>query len=270
MPEERPSPAGSRLEAVAASLRSLFLESSWNCDGQQNLGRAWVVGAGLRDLPEGAGPPPSRLLAPFNTNPVSCGLVLGASLSLEREAAEGFGVPPAEREEIVASLASMAGAVGDQVFWNTWLPFCSLAGFLAVWASGSWAAALLLPVLFNLLAAPARVLCFWQGLSRGREVCVHKATPNLLSLRRKLHSATLFLAGAGTVLALEGAHGFRAAGGPEEVDDPGIWLFAAAALALLSGGAAVLRRAPRLRLPVYLIQLGGIYLFFLLAGREAS
>jgi mannose/fructose/N-acetylgalactosamine-specific phosphotransferase system component IID len=88
----------------------------------------------------------SRLLKPFNTNPVTCGLAVGASLALEREAAEGRGGTREDREEILASLASTAGAFGDQLFWNTWLPFSSLCAFAIVWRSGWWGAAFVLPL----------------------------------------------------------------------------------------------------------------------------
>ncbi|MDR3153761.1 MAG: PTS system mannose/fructose/sorbose family transporter subunit IID [Deltaproteobacteria bacterium] len=259
MQAERPASARRRTAVLKAALRSLFLESSWNDDGQQNLGRAWAEAPALRELGAEGNLEPSRLLGPFNTNPIACGLVLGASLSLEAEAAAGRGRPRREREEIVASLASAAGAVGDQLYWNTWLPFSSLCGFLAVWATGSWAAAFILPALFCLAAVPGRFLGFLQGWERGKDACSGQTVTGLLSFRRRLHSLVLFLAGAATVLALDG---IEAAGGAA---CPPAWLFAAVFLLATAGGAAAARGRPPLKGPLYLAQLTILYLLFALA-----
>ncbi|MDR1080117.1 MAG: PTS system mannose/fructose/sorbose family transporter subunit IID [Deltaproteobacteria bacterium] len=268
MQAERPAPA--RRALLLAAARSLFLESSWNRNGQQNLGRAWVEEPALRQLGSQGAAPPSRMLKPFNTNPLACGLALGASLALERDAAEGRARDPDEREEIVASMASMGGAVGDQLFWNTWLPFTSLCGFLAVWRTGSPAAALVLPLMFTLLAAPARVLAFFHGFAKGKDAAGDKAVAGLLSFRRRLHTLTLFLAGAATVLVLDGARSARAARGTGTASGTEAWLFAAVYAFSAAGLSALTRGRPGLKGPLFAVQLAVLYLFFLMACRQAT
>ncbi|MDR1313728.1 MAG: PTS system mannose/fructose/sorbose family transporter subunit IID [Deltaproteobacteria bacterium] len=260
MQAERPAPARARRALLLAAARSLFLESSWNRDGQQNLGRAWVEEPALRALNASGPQPPSRMLAPFNTNPLACGLAIGASLALGKEAADGRPKGPEEREEIVASLASMGGAVGDQLFWNTWLPFCSLCAFLLVWRTGSWKAAFALPVMFTALAAPARVLSFFQGYRRGKDAAGDKVMAGLLSFRRRLHTASLFLAGAATVLVLDGISGTCGTA------DHKVWLFAALFLAVAAGISALAKGRQKLKGPLFVLELIVLYLFFALAG----
>jgi mannose/fructose/N-acetylgalactosamine-specific phosphotransferase system component IID len=254
MQEERPERP--RLTLLAAGLRSLFLESSWNDDGQQNLGRAWVEEPALRAMKAEGDLPPSRLLEPFNTNPVVSGLVLGASLSLAEEARDGSGRSSSERKRIVSSMSSVAGGMGDQIFWNTWLPFSSLCGFLALWATGSWKAAFIGAILFSALAIPARLLCFRQGMSKGKDACNAKAISGLLAFRRKLHSFCLFLAGAATVLVLDRISA------SEHPGTPRLLIFAGFFLAILAVGARLSRGRPVLKGPVFVLQLGLLYLFF--------
>jgi mannose/fructose/N-acetylgalactosamine-specific phosphotransferase system component IID len=260
MPTACPDRARLRRAILLAAARSLFLESSWNTDGQQNLGRAWTEGPALEALDAAEGLPPSLLLEPFNTNPLACGLVLGASMALEWDASEGAGRSPAERKDIVASLASVAGAVGDQLFWNTWLPFCSLCAFLAVWLTGSWAAAFLLPALFTAAAAPARVLAFFRGFSKGKGAVADASVARLLIMRRKLHSFALFLAGALTVLAL--------AAPPSSgwIPEARSWQFVALFLIASASMSFAARRRPGLKGPLYAAFLASVYVFFLLAA----
>ncbi|MDR1035730.1 MAG: PTS system mannose/fructose/sorbose family transporter subunit IID [Deltaproteobacteria bacterium] len=269
MQAERPAPARTRRALLLAAARSLFLESSWNRDGQQNLGRAWVEEPALRSLGAADSSPPSRMLKPFNTNPMACGLAVGASIALEREAAEGRARPPEEREEIVASMASMGGALGDQLFWNTWLPFSSLCGFLAVWRTGSPAAALVLPVMFTALAAPARLLAFFQGFRRGKDAAGDKAVAGLLSFRRRLHTLSLFVAGAATVLVLDGSHAAHPSRQALGASGTEAWLFAAVFALSTAGVSALSRGRPGLKGPLFAVLLAVLYLFFfMLSGHH--
>lgn len=187
------------------ALRSLFLEASWNYRGQQNLGLAAAIDPALKDIyeePEALRAARLRALGFFNTNPVAGGLALGVAIRLERELAEGQ-ISPAERERILFSLASGALApLGDNLFWFSWLPFCSLVGVWAVLALDSWWAPLLLPLLFCLLALPARLCGLRLGYRYGDEVTDLLVRIDIGQAARHIKRAVAVMVGASTVILL--------------------------------------------------------------------
>jgi mannose/fructose/N-acetylgalactosamine-specific phosphotransferase system component IID len=283
---------------AGAALRGLFLESSWNDDGQQNLGRATVLlPIAKKLLKSGArgGPPKEpkgsldplalesaeraltlNLLQPFNTNPVTAGLVLGATIRAEEERAEGTGRPAEEPlgDSFLSSLASVSSAQGDQIFWNTWLPFCSLLAFFVAHFTSSYLAPFLLPLLFCLLAFPVRFGAFFLGYLRGREVCSHKLLGLILILRRRLHASLFFLTGFFTVLLL-----YRLSrAGPGPGPEPGagwgaalgaglgayVWLYAALIFLILYVSGGLRKRWRFLSAPLYVFDVFLFYLIFLI------
>ncbi|MDR2459971.1 MAG: PTS system mannose/fructose/sorbose family transporter subunit IID [Deltaproteobacteria bacterium] len=187
-----------------AGVRSLFLESAWNNEGQQNIGRTAVMQPVIEELYQDPTTKKARfleLLMPFNTNPITSGLVLGASIKVEELRAKGD-TKITNQDELLSSISSVASAQGDQIFWNTWLPFCCLAAFSLYFLSGSYLAPFLLPVLFSLLAFPTRFATMSLGYKSSLDVCNLKLMSMALSFRRGFHTATIFLAGFITALVL--------------------------------------------------------------------
>ena len=253
---------------LGLAIRGLFLESSWNDDGQQNLGRAAVLFPAARGFlkrpPSGPGGAQmaelelaESLTGPFNTNPVTSGLSLGAALRMEEERSLGLGKSRAECAALLSSLSSVSSAQGDQVFWNTWLPFCSLLAFFATHFTGSPLAPFLLPLLFCALAVPARISAFFLGYRRGREVCADKSLALVLSLRRKLHTAIFFLSGVFTALLISRLAG--SGGGPSLL----VWAEAALFFGVLLASDAVRKRWRVPGGPLYLLNAVLFYLIFM-------
>jgi mannose/fructose/N-acetylgalactosamine-specific phosphotransferase system component IID len=233
-----------------------LLEASWNDDGKQNIGRAAVMQPILNDLyPDYTG----RLkdyLRPFNTNPINSGLVLGAAIRMEERRANGDDITKKE-ESLLDSLASVASAQGDQLFWNTWLPFCSLLAFSVSFFSGSLWAPFLLPILFSTLTIACRFSSFFLGYSRTNNACNINPIFVALTLRRWLHSAIIFSAGIVTVLVLD-----RAAGAAEVHFGLAV-VFAATVFLILVATKKLRKRWPQLLLLLYLLDVVCFYLIFM-------
>jgi mannose/fructose/N-acetylgalactosamine-specific phosphotransferase system component IID len=162
-----------RLALLTTALRIVVLEATWNQRGQQSLGLLTVVDPALRILYAGD---PARLkearkrnLGFFNTNPVASGLVIGAALNLEEEMAAGRDFAEGYKP-IVLALASTFANEGDRLFWQSWLPACSLAGVLVYLLTGSAWAPLLTPLLFCLAAWPIRIWGVFKGYETGYNV----------------------------------------------------------------------------------------------------
>ncbi len=194
------------------ALRSLFLESSWNYRGQQNLGLAAAIDPALKSIhqdPEALKDARLRSLGFFNTNPIAGPLAIGVAIRLEQDVAEGR-LSPAERDRMLMSLSSGALApLGDNLFWFSWLPFCSLVGVWAVLSLESWWAPLLLPFLFCLLALPARIYGLRLGYQRGDAVTDLLLKINIARTARNIKRTVAVIIGASTVIVLHSKTGLK-------------------------------------------------------------
>lgn len=184
------------------AFRSLFLESSWNNHGQQNLGLAAAIDPALREIygpGEGLRQARLRALEFFNTNPVASGLAIGVVINLEGGVAAGR-VSPEHRNMVAASLNRTLASMGDALFWQSWLPLCSLAAVWAVLSLGVWWAPLLLPALFCLPALPARFVGLYLGYRQGRDVTDLLYKLKAQRLAQGIKRLVALLAGASTVI----------------------------------------------------------------------
>ncbi|MDR2352829.1 MAG: PTS system mannose/fructose/sorbose family transporter subunit IID [Deltaproteobacteria bacterium] len=179
-----------RRTLLGAFIRSLFLESSWNNRGKQNLGYASVMGPILQRFFQGK-TNEKTLLKPFNTNPIMSGLVFGAAIRLAEEQSQS-GQKEIENQGLIDSLASVTGAQGDQIFWNTWLPFAALLAFTITYFVGGLWGPVLLPILFSILAWPVRFWGFFWGYRQGFNVYSDKFSANFLAFRRRFHTFLFF------------------------------------------------------------------------------
>lgn len=244
------------LDLFRAGLRSLFLESSFNNEGKQNLGFAAALYPALRKIsPEGAPLARKGLLRPFSTNPFLSGLLIGVALSFEEERLFGGGPGPMN-DELVACLASALGAKGDQLFWNTWLQFSSLVAFVATWRFQAPWGPFLLPLLFAGVVLPLRFLGVFQGYRRGLGASSERLEGVVLTLRRRMQAAILFAQGLVTALLLDGVPG------TDGLASPRVLIFAVAAFASILLGGRLVRKWPRLLIPAYAAVVAVLFLLF--------
>ena len=213
---------------AAVALRSLFLEASWNSEGQQNLGLAAAIDPALRKIyrtPESLRAARERALGFFNTNPITSGLVIGAIIKIEQDVAAGNMAAP-ERSRIERNLARSLAAMGDAIFWQSWLPLCCLAAVWAVLSLDFWWTPLLLPMAFCFLAVPVRFLGLYLGYQRGAQIFNLLARLKIQVYARTLKRAVALLVGASTVVLVYGkAHV------PGGISLAGLWITMAAVVA---------------------------------------
>lgn len=224
--------------------------------GQQNLGLAAAIDPALRtiykDSAEELCAARLRALRFFNTNPIASGLAIGVAIRLEQNVAEGR-ISPAERERVLSSLASGALApLGDNLFWFSWLPFCSLVGVWAVLSLDSWWAPLLLPLLFCLMALPARFYGLRLGYRYGDEATDLLIRVNINQVARNIKRCVAVLIGASTVILLYTKTALK------DFSALHIWLSMLAVLATVFIFRFFSARAPALRYwyPLILLALG--------------
>ena len=185
-------------------LRSLFLESSWNDQGQQNLGLAAAVDPALKRIyPAGEDLKEARLRALdfFNTNPVTSGVAIGVVIKLEQDVAAGR-LRPEERMRIASSLSRTLAAMGDSLIWQAWLPLCCLIAVWAVLSLGYWWTPLLLPALFCLPVLPIRFLGLYLGYREGENIIDLLFKLKIQRLAQGLRRVVGLIVGASMVIVL--------------------------------------------------------------------
>ncbi|MCL2029619.1 MAG: PTS system mannose/fructose/sorbose family transporter subunit IID [Deltaproteobacteria bacterium] len=193
---------------AAVAFRSFFLEASWNSQGQQNLGLAAAIDPALRRI-HAPGEPlraaRERALDFFNTNPVLSGLAIGVVLNLEEGVAEGR-ISVQERTSLSASLSQALSAIGDALFWQSWLPFCALVAVWAVLSLNQWWAPLILPALFCLPTLPLRLGGICLGYRRGWAVIDLLARLGPQRLAQRIRRVTALFTGVSTVVLIQTRH----------------------------------------------------------------
>ena len=110
----------SKADRRSVMLRSQFLQGSWNYERMQNGGWAYSLIPALKKLypnKDDAAAALKRHLEFFNTHPYIAAPILGVTLALEEERANG-----AITEPLVASEAAIAPKIGRTVNQNTGSP----------------------------------------------------------------------------------------------------------------------------------------------------
>jgi PTS system mannose-specific IID component len=122
---------------MAAWIRTLIVQASWNYDRMVGIGVAHAMEPLLRDLPGGRGNGRyagalRRVAGFFNAHPYLTGMAAGALARAEYD-----GVPEAQADRLRKALIGPLGSVGDQLIWAGWLPLSAAVGLIvtvAEWA----------------------------------------------------------------------------------------------------------------------------------------
>ena len=154
-------------------LRSQFLQGSWNYERMQNGGWAFALIPALKKLypnKEDASAALKRHLEFFNTHPYIAAPILGVTLALEEEKANGADINDAAIQGVKVGMMGPLAGIGDPVFWFTVRPLLgAVAASLAV-ASGSIVGPLLFFILWNVI----RIAFLWYtqefGYQKGTEI----------------------------------------------------------------------------------------------------
>ena len=116
--------------------RSTFLQGSWNYERMQNLGWAYSLIPAIKKLytkKEDQAAALERHLEFFNTHPYVAAPVLGVTLAMEEQRANGAEIDDGAINGIKVGLMGPLAGVGDPIFWGTVRPvFAALGAGIAM------------------------------------------------------------------------------------------------------------------------------------------
>ncbi len=123
-------------DRISVWLRSFFLQGSWNYERMQNGGWAFAMIPAIKRLyktKEEQAAALKRHLEFFNTHPYVASPILGVTLVLEEERANGVEVDDATIQGVKVGMMGPLAGIGDPVFWFTVRPILgALAASLAM------------------------------------------------------------------------------------------------------------------------------------------
>ena len=153
-------------------LRSQFLQGSWNYERMQNGGWAYSLIPALKKLypqRDEASAALKRHLEFFNTHPYIAAPILGVTLALEEERANGVSIDDAAIQGVKGGMMGPLAGIGDPVFWFTVRPILG-----AIAASLATGGSILAPLFFFVVWNAIRVGFLWYtqefGYSKGSEI----------------------------------------------------------------------------------------------------
>ncbi|MEY4474567.1 MAG: hypothetical protein RL248_334 [Pseudomonadota bacterium] len=147
-------------------IRSNLFQGSWNFERMQALGFCFSMVPAIRRLyPENSEERKQaikRHLEFFNTHPFVAAPILGVTLAMEEQKANGAEIDDAAINGIKVGLMGPLAGVGDPIFWGTVRPVLAALG-AGIAMSGSLLGPLLFFILFNLV----RLLTRYYGVAYG-------------------------------------------------------------------------------------------------------
>ncbi|AJA45383.1 PTS system mannose/fructose/sorbose family transporter subunit IID [Frischella perrara] len=163
-------------DRLSVAWRSTFLQGSWNYERMQNGGWAYSMIPAIKKLYTTQADRASALkrhLEFFNTHPYLASPILGVTLALEEERANGAPVDDVTVQGVKVGMMGPLAGVGDPVFWFTVRPILGALG-----ASLAIGGNVLGPILFFLLWNMIRIGFMWYTQELGYRTGT-KITDNL-------------------------------------------------------------------------------------------
>ncbi|MGT2888165.1 PTS system mannose/fructose/sorbose family transporter subunit IID [Streptococcus didelphis] len=111
--------------------RSQFLQGSWNYERMQNMGWAYSLIPALKKLytsQEDRAAALERHMEFFNTHPYVAAPIIGVTLALEEEKANGTPVEDKAIQGVKIGMMGPLAGIGDPVFWFTVRPILGALG----------------------------------------------------------------------------------------------------------------------------------------------
>ncbi|MDY0394650.1 PTS system mannose/fructose/sorbose family transporter subunit IID [Virgibacillus halophilus] len=143
----------SRRDRVSIWWRSTFIQGSWNYERMQNGGWAFSMIPAIKKLyktKEDRAAALQRHLEFFNTHPYVASPIIGVTLALEEERANGAPVDDKAIQGVKVGMMGPLAGIGDPTFWFTVKPILgALAASLAL--TGNILGPILYFVLWNLI-----------------------------------------------------------------------------------------------------------------------
>lgn len=162
----------SKADRRSVMLRSQFLQGSWNYERMQNGGWAYSLIPALKKLypnKDDASAALKRHLEFFNTHPYIAAPILGVTLALEEERANGAQIDDAAIQGVKVGMMGPLAGIGDPVFWFTVRPILG-----AIAASLATGGSVIAPLFFFFVWNIIRVAFLWYtqefGYQKGSEI----------------------------------------------------------------------------------------------------
>lgn len=139
--------------------RSMFLQGSWNYERMQNLGWAYALIPAIKKLytsKEDRAAALERHLEFFNTHPYVAAPIMGVTLALEEEKANGTEIEDAAIQGVKIGMMGPLAGIGDPVFWFTVRPIVG-----AIAASLATGGSIIAPLFFFIVWNAIRIAFLW-------------------------------------------------------------------------------------------------------------
>ncbi len=155
----------SKNDRLAVAWRSTFLQGSWNYERMQNLGWAFALIPAIKKLyttKEDRAAALTRHMEFFNTHPYVASPILGVTLALEEERANGAPIDDVAIQGVKIGMMGPLAGIGDPVFWFTVRPILGAIG-----ASLALTGNIVGPILFFVLWNAIRWAFIWYSQEFG-------------------------------------------------------------------------------------------------------
>lgn len=139
--------------------RSTFLQGSWNYERMQNLGWAYSLIPAIKKLytkKEDQAAALERHMEFFNTHPYVAAPIIGVTLALEEERANGADIDDAAIQGVKVGMMGPLAGIGDPVFWFTVRPIVG-----AIAASLATGGSIIAPLFFFIVWNAIRIAFLW-------------------------------------------------------------------------------------------------------------
>ncbi|MDN6900370.1 PTS mannose/fructose/sorbose transporter family subunit IID [Oenococcus sicerae] len=140
-------------DRLAVAWRSTFIQGSWNYERMQNGGWAFSLIPAIKKLyktKEDRSAALKRHLEFFNTHPYLASPIIGVTLALEEDRANGAKVDDTAIQGVKVGMMGPLAGVGDPVFWYTVRPILGALG-ASLALSGNILGPILFFVLWNII-----------------------------------------------------------------------------------------------------------------------
>ena len=158
----------SKSDRLMVCLRSTFWQASWNYERMQNGGYAFAMIPAIKKLYKEKADQIAALkrhMEFFNTHPYVASPIVGVTLALEQEKANGAAVDDAAIQGVKVGMMGPLAGIGDPVFWFTLRPILG-----AMCASIAMDGNMLGPIMFFLLWNILRFGFMWYTQEFGYKV----------------------------------------------------------------------------------------------------
>ena len=188
----------SKSDRLMVCLRSTFWQASWNYERIQNGGYAFAMIPAIKKLYKEKADQIAALkrhMEFFNTHPYVASPIVGVTLALEQEKANGAAVDDAAIQGVKVGMMGPLAGIGDPVFWFTLRPILG-----AMCASIAMDGNMLGPIMFFLLWNILRFGFMWYtqefGYKVGSQITENLSGNLLTNITRGASILGMFVLGA--------------------------------------------------------------------------